>query len=76
MAEHLAVMLQTRRDLAVLGRVARQDLVAANEAALDFIQPHLSPKLGGDVELAFTDNGRIGLKEADQLLFRRDAVAL
>lgn len=74
--EHLPMMVQTRRPWRVFGGIALQHGIAADDAALDRIQPEHPAACGGPARLAFADNGGMGLKQADHLLRGRDGVTL
>ena len=45
--EHFQIMIQTRLDLLVIYRVAVEDLIAADDPAINFVQPHPSAELRG-----------------------------
>ena len=68
--EDAQMMLQTGRQLGVLGRIALQDGVPADNAALDFVQPDHAPKFRGPSRLPFADDRGLRLKQAHDFLCR------
>src|SRR5918998_1464870 len=74
-AESLLVMLEGGQQLVLVGRVAFQHPIAAYDGAFGLLQPHLVPVLGLLARLAPTDDARVLLEEAHQLLGRLNALA-
>src|SRR5512133_773525 len=72
----LSMMVQTGTKLVGIGRVARQDSITADNAALHFIEPDHAAKLDRFTGLPFADNGRMRFKQTDQLLVRWNALAV
>ena len=68
--EHLQMMVQTPRQLRVLGWIALQNCGADDDAALHLIQPDDTPKPRGASGLALADNRRMVLEHTPQFLRR------
>src|SRR4029434_6339814 len=74
--EHAPMMVQTRWQLYVLGPIAVQHRVPADNATLDLIQPEDTAELSGMAGLAFADNGRVGFEQTYQFFRRRHGFPL
>src|SRR5450756_513451 len=74
--EEPLVVGDARGHLAILGRVTHQHPVAADDPAIDLVQPDLVPKLGRLADLAPADDLAVRLEETHQLLERRHRLAI
>src|SRR5579871_1777422 len=72
----LLMMVETGAELVCVGWIARQDGIAANNAAFDFIEPDDPTKFHLFAEFAFADNGCMRFKQADQLIPGRHTFAV
>jgi hypothetical protein len=64
------VMVQAGTQLLLRAGIAVQETLATGDPAFDCVQPDDPPALGGAGRFALAQDGRLGLKPADQLLVR------
>jgi len=62
------VMLQGRSPLVLVGRVADRHFVSAHDAVFHFVDAHQATELIGLMRLAFADDYRVRLEQAQDLL--------
>src|SRR6266508_3219625 len=62
LAKHLEMMIDARWQLFGLIRVAGEHGVAADNGAVNLVQPYYSPKFGVRPQLAFADDRRVQLE--------------
>ena len=67
-AKALAVGVHARHHLGGFVRIPREDLRAGDDATLDLVQPAHAPELDWLARLAFAQDGRMRLEQADDLL--------
>src|SRR5581483_6464071 len=74
-AEAGGVVVEARADLGLVGGVADQHGVAADDAALQLVEPGLAAELGRLAGLAPADQRGVRLEQAEHLVGGRDLLA-
>src|SRR5262245_15021445 len=74
--KNLAMMVETGAQLVRIGGITGQNGIATDDAAFDLVEPDDAPELDVLAEFALADNGRVRLKQTDELIASRDALAI
>src|SRR5579872_6553885 len=74
-AEEALMLRQGRRELLIVRGVAVQDAIAADDPAVDLVQPDFAPEFRRAINLPPTDDLGVRLEKADELGGGRHALA-
>src|SRR5512143_2018735 len=66
-AENLLVLRNCRHEISHVGGVAVLDLVVADDAVFDFVDPYQPAEFSGLVDLSLSDGLGVGLEQAEDL---------